>query len=152
MKNLLKLLSITILISFISCEKPNEKTIEKETNSIVNSIVNSNKSNFVNSKESAMSLDLKTKYNLPEDVYNEFIESLTFDEKGNFRGAIYIEVEKYLDDNSSDEFWNNFGVSLRNNSTYKGPTIYEGYRYKGPHSCKQNRRWICSLDGDPIGG
>ncbi len=102
---------------------------------------------IVSSKESAKQLHLDKAFNLSKEVYNEFIESLIF-ENGKFVGAIYDGVEKELDDASSDEFWKHFGISVRHKDKYaskeKPPVIFEGYKPKRG-GCKANPRWICVI-------
>lgn len=109
-------------------------------------------------------LNLDKKFNIDEGVYEEFLHSLTFDENGNFRGAIFAGVEQYLDDSSSDKFWSNFGISIRDirndnvrssandknvniNNADDGGGVYMYYKPK-PRGCKYNTRWICVI-GNP---
>ncbi|WP_196890992.1 hypothetical protein [Aureivirga marina] len=92
------------------------------------------------------------KYNIPEDVYYEFKNSIVYNEEGKLIGAIYDGVEKYLDDKQSDEFWAEYGFSLRRNLIFGGTDpiaaqIFQGYKPKGHNGCRQNRRWVCVLRG-----
>lgn len=115
-------------------------------------------------KEGILERKLDSKYNIPNHIYNEFIDSLIFDEKGNVIGAIYDEIENQLDDDSSNKFWGNFGFTVRkdthksrtsstisgvsvknSNSEFERNTaIFEGYKPKRG-GCKANNRWICVI-------
>ena len=115
-------------------------------------------------KEGILERKIDSKYNIPNHIYNEFIDSLIFDEKGNVIGAIYDEIENQLDDDSSNKFWGNFGFTVRTDthisrtsSTISGvsvknsnsefetnPAIFEGYKPKRG-GCKANNRWICVI-------
>ncbi|SFC41240.1 hypothetical protein SAMN05421780_105136 [Flexibacter flexilis DSM 6793] len=67
----------------------------------------------ITSRKDMEALNLDKKFGLSEKVYNEFLNSLTF-ENGVFVGAIYDGVEReLLDTKSSDAFWAYFGISLR---------------------------------------
>ena len=139
MKNLFKVFIFSIIaVMNQSCETNDEILLDEGL--------------ALKSKESVAKLSLDIKYNINKEDYSEFLESLTFDEKGNFRGAIFTEVEKYLSDEQSEEFWSNFGITIRkieqfNNQKSDGPNIYSGYKPK-PRGCKKNNRWICSISGD----
>ena len=84
MKNLLKLVTVVFLIAFtVSCDSNDD-------------ILEVNESAKLNSKQSVEKLSLDKTFNISESTYNEFIESLTF-EDGEFVGAIYDGIEKELD-------------------------------------------------------
>ncbi len=133
MKYLLKLSAIILFIGLItSCETNDESLL--------------NEFSELNSKQDVKKLNLGKTFNISKDVYNEFFESLIF-ENGEFVGAIYDGIEKELDDFSSDKFWGNFGISIRNktaNPTSSRATIFEGYKPRRG-GCKANNRWICVI-------
>lgn len=118
-------------------------------------------SNDVDFKSKLRDMELDMKFNIPNDVYDEFISNAIFNDKGQLIGAIYDKIEESfgLDDSKSSSFWNNFDIELRNSDdlsdliTTKSevPTrrepgelarIYEGYKPIRGH-CKANNRWIC---------
>ena len=69
---------------------------------------------------------------------------MTFEE-GQFVGAIYDRIEEQFDEKSSNDFWSNFGISIRdkNQSTNK-VQIFEGYKPRRG-GCRANNRWICVI-------
>ena len=96
MKKKLNILAFIFIATLTSCD--NNDTLQNESfdeNTLY--------------KEIILGKNLDSRYDIPKDVYNEFIDNLIFDEKGNVVGAIYDKIENQLDDNSSNEFWNNFG-------------------------------------------
>ena len=139
MNSILKFTSGVLLVSLFSCNSY-DRLLEQNENPVLNS------------KEIVKSLNLNSKFNINKELYNEFIESLTF-ENGEFVGAIYTGIEKELDDKSSDEFWGNFDISVRNkddfknkknNSHIESPVIFKGYKPKRG-GCVSNNRWICVI-------
>jgi hypothetical protein len=144
MKKKLNILAFIFIATLTSCD--NNDTLQNESfdeNTLY--------------KEIILGKNLDSRYDIPKDVYNEFIDNLIFDEKGNVVGAIYDKIENQLDDNSSNEFWNNFGFEIRksdiiikeesnNNSNVQldNPSIFTGYKPKRG-GCKANDRWICVI-------
>jgi hypothetical protein len=103
-------------------------------------------------KQVILEKNLDLKHDIPGDVYEEFVDNLIFDEKGNVVGAIYDKIESHLDDNSSNKFWKNFGFEVRkskddssnNVARVMDPVIFEGYKPKRG-GCRSNSRWICVI-------
>lgn len=143
MRNLMKLLTVILFIGLISsCESNDDALLNENENSILNS---KKEVLALNSRASVTALNLDAKFNINKDVYNEFIESLTF-ENGEFVGAIYDRIEKELDEKSSNEFWGEFGISIHDNNRNltTNTTIFEGYKPRRG-GCKANNRWICVI-------
>lgn len=139
MKNLVKLLTVILFIGLISSCESNNDIILNENESSKKEI------STLNSKTSVTALNLDMRFSIDKDVYNEFIESLTF-ENDEFVGAIYDRIEKELDEKSSNEFWKEFGISIRNKNqnAFKERVIFEGYKPRRG-GCKANNRWICVI-------
>ena len=96
MKKTLKFLAVIIFISSITSCKYNDDLLVNENN-------------ILNSKEKVKELGLDKTYNIKEVVYEEFIESLTFDKKGRFRGAIYKGINESIKNKEKQKkFWNRF--------------------------------------------
>jgi len=141
MKVLLKILPVLFLITIFSCSE-DESLLESNVNAEL-------------SKQAIIDKHLDSKFNLESDVYDEFLNNLIVDEQGQVIGAIYDKIEESLNDKESNEFWGNFGISLRNNRdvnakssslevSRKDPVIFEGYKPRRG-GCKANNRWICVI-------
>lgn len=113
----------------------------------------------VDFKNELRDMNLDAEFNIPNDIYNEFISNAIFNEKGELIGAIYDKIEENfgVDNSKSNSFWSNFDVELRSSvdtsdlrtsksDNFREPgelaRIYEGYKPKRGH-CKANNRWIC---------
>lgn len=143
MKHLTKILALFLVSVFvISCDNQYED-LNLEKNSLLQQEdveMKKKGEQTVTSVEDVIKLNLDKKFNISEATYNEFLNSLVF-ENNQFRGAIYDAIELELgDDNSSNSFWNNFEISIRD----KDPVIFEGYKPRRG-GCKANNRWICVI-------
>lgn len=152
MKNLLYFLVVTFF--FASCSNDQEYSQEilgskpvmdlQEGSSLSNTSIQpdvANRTQIVTSVEEVIALRLDEQFDLSQVAYDEFIGSLVF-ENEQFLGAIYEGVESEMDDIQSDQFWSNFGFSLRQNQS--DLPIYYGWKPKRG-GCKSNPRWICVI-------
>lgn len=142
MKISLKILSALVIILTSLCCNDQAGLVEEEINMKL-------------SKEAVIEKNLDTKFNLDSTIYDEFINSLIFDEKGRIIGAIYDKIQNSLNDKESENFWNHLDIPINNLNSFEkkpedeegvdgGPTIFEGYKPK-IGGCKQNSRWICVI-------
>jgi len=146
MKLLFKLLPVFLLIIATSCDK------EK---SLIEGTVNEDTTNQEHFRKALKEQNLGDKFNLNEEVYEEFVNTAIFDENGNLRSAIYANIENELNDSESDKFWGEFGFSIRNshNSSLNDrlnkaaePILYIGYTSRRFGSgCKKKQNWICVI-------
>jgi hypothetical protein len=160
MKRLVYVLSAAALLTvgIIACSK--EQAINQVQS--VSEVENKNRGGMpdnaasvllITSREAAIAARLDVKFSIPEDMHNEFINSLVF-ERGFLRGAIAEDVDNLFDDLTSDNFWVQFGFSLRNKTLisngiiggndFASVKIFEGFKPKRG-SCVANNRWICVI-------
>ena len=135
MKTIFNLIAVLLLITISSCNKSYfDETINQEQ-----------------FRKSIQEEKLDNKFNLNSNVYNEFINSIIFDENGKLIGAKYDGIEKELNDKESNKFWNHFGLSIRNaesnNLKSADVVVYEGYKPRRG-GCKANSNWICVIRAD----
>lgn len=104
-----------------------------------------NTSPIVNSEleNNRLSAFENTTVTVPSDVLQRFYDTFVYDENGKFRGAYIGEIENYATMPEIISIVDDTGVQLA------GTHIYEGYKPK-LRGCKQNRKWICTLEGDVV--
>ena len=85
--------------------------------------------------------DLNT--TVPSDVLQRFYDTFVYDEVGKFRGAYTGEIENYATMPEIIAIVTGTGVETA------GVVIYEGYKPR-IRGCKQNDKWICTVEGDVV--
>ena len=106
MKNLhFKSILFFSLLFLISCEKQDTPVQDTNTVQVVD----------FTSVEEIMQLNLDEKFNIPKEVYQNFLDNTIFFDN-QLSGLAYGEIDRLLDDTQSEAFWTYFGFSVRNSS------------------------------------
>ncbi len=133
MKNLIFLL-FTISLFAVSCTSE----LPEPTPQVVTSV------------DDVRYLNLNSKYSIPDAVYNEFMNSITF-ENGHFTGCYYKAVDELLDEKTSVEFWKNFGINISRNidNEIQPRKVIDGTDYQDKKNypgggCEPMSGWVCT--------
>ncbi|MCF6214480.1 MAG: hypothetical protein L3J45_10705 [Flavobacteriaceae bacterium] len=118
MKYTYKFLVILIFIIATSCDKNNQFLDQSSTE-------------VLKSKQSVINSNLESKFDINPDVFDEFVNSIVFDNKGRFRGAIYTSINKEINTDLQNDFWKRFGITnpsntFISNKSANAPKIYSG--------------------------
>ena len=102
------------------------------------------------SKQNIEQLNLSEKFKINKVVYDEFFNSIIFDEYGNFRGAKVTGINKSLNEEEREKFWKYFGLTYKNGDFPQNTNkdlVFMDYkpRFRG---CKWDPDWICVIYTD----
>ena len=106
---------------------------------------------ILNSVQKVESLNLADEFNLSKEVYNEFLESLIFDDlTSHFRGAKISGINNALNEKQREKFWKYFGLTYKNGDFPQNTNkdlVFMDYkpRFRG---CKWDPDWICVIYTD----
>lgn len=135
MKNIFLIVTLGLLM--FSCSKNNEVTTEE-----LNSKLNSD-SEFL--KDQIRDFQLDKQFNLSENVYNDFIAGIIFDEEGKIRGASIAGIQESLNEKELHLFLERFKVSVSGiveNSDFAAKADYPGYK-PITGGCEKHQDFIC---------
>jgi len=106
MKYTYKFLVIIIFIIATSCDKNNQFLDQSGTE-------------VLKSKQSVINSNLESKFDINPDVFDEFVNSIVFDNKDRFRGAIYTSINKEINSDLQNDFWKHFGITNPSNTLFQ---------------------------------
>ena len=115
-------------------------------------------------------LNINEEFNIPQDVYSEFLESVVF-KYGKVAGFYHGGIEPLLDDEQSEKVWNQFGFSIRKDvitiesserilmAVPEPVTVHEDYKpLDDKDGCESAEDWDCfgspndRMDKAPVDG
>ena len=62
--------------------------------------------------EDIKALELDVKFNLPSDIYREFLESVVFKDQ-QLRGFYFGDIVKDMNHQEHEQFWASFGINIQ---------------------------------------